>query len=150
MLLSHEEDSVARTGYAAEFRRRVLDLLAAGRPVGDVARDLGITDQASGGRVLRHLRHPRSDHRTWHRRGPPSRRTADATRWYRGDLGAASLSASASFIATNRISSGSPTSRSIRLEKARSTATSSSTPGRVAWSGGRSTPRPAPRVTEGL
>ena len=45
MLLSDEEDSMARSGYPAEFRRRVLDLLAAGRGVGDVARDLGISDQ---------------------------------------------------------------------------------------------------------
>jgi len=37
MLLSDEEDSMARRGYPAEFRRRVLDLLAAGRGVGDVA-----------------------------------------------------------------------------------------------------------------
>jgi len=45
MLLSEEEDSMARSGYPAEFRRRVLDLVAAGRRVGDVARDLGISDQ---------------------------------------------------------------------------------------------------------
>ena len=36
---------MARRGYPTEFRQRVLDLLAAGRPVGDVARDLGISDQ---------------------------------------------------------------------------------------------------------
>jgi transposase len=46
MLLSDEEDSMVRSGYPAEFRRRVLDLLAAGRHVGDVARDLDISDQA--------------------------------------------------------------------------------------------------------
>ena len=46
MLLSNEEDGMARSGYPAEFRRRDLDLLAAGRRVGDVARDLGISDQA--------------------------------------------------------------------------------------------------------
>ena len=45
MLLSNEEDSMARSGYPAEFRRRVLDLLAGGRRVGEVARDLGISDQ---------------------------------------------------------------------------------------------------------
>lgn len=45
MLLSNEEDSMARSGYSAEFRRRVMELLAAGRRVGDVARDLGISDQ---------------------------------------------------------------------------------------------------------
>lgn len=45
MLLFHEEDSMGRRGYPAEFRRRALDLIAAGRRVGDVARDLGISDQ---------------------------------------------------------------------------------------------------------
>ena len=35
-----------RRGYPAEFRRRVVDLLAAGRKVADVARDLGISEQA--------------------------------------------------------------------------------------------------------
>lgn len=32
-------------GYPPEFRRRVVDLLAAGRKVADVARDLGVSDQ---------------------------------------------------------------------------------------------------------
>ena len=32
-------------GYPAEFRRRVLDLVASGRRVADVAADLGITEQ---------------------------------------------------------------------------------------------------------
>ena len=47
MLLSHEatEDSMGRRGYPPEFRQRVLDLVAAGRGVEDVARDLGISDQ---------------------------------------------------------------------------------------------------------
>ncbi len=45
MLLSEKEDSMARSGYPAEFRQRVLGLLAAGRRVGDVASDLGISDQ---------------------------------------------------------------------------------------------------------
>jgi transposase-like protein len=45
MLLSHLEDSMGRKGYPPEFRQRVLDLVAAGRRVGDVARDLGISDQ---------------------------------------------------------------------------------------------------------
>jgi len=45
MLLSDKEDGMARRGYPTEFRQRVLDLLAAGRQVGDVARDLGISDQ---------------------------------------------------------------------------------------------------------
>ena len=34
-----------RRGYPTEFRRRALDLLATGRKVVDVARDLGISDQ---------------------------------------------------------------------------------------------------------
>ena len=36
---------MGRRGYSAEFRQRVLDLVAAGRKVTDVARDLGISDQ---------------------------------------------------------------------------------------------------------
>lgn len=31
--------------YPEEFRRKVLDLVAAGRPVGQIAADLGISDQ---------------------------------------------------------------------------------------------------------
>ena len=38
-----------RHGYAAEFRRRVVDLLASGRKVKDVARDLGVSEQAIHG-----------------------------------------------------------------------------------------------------
>jgi transposase len=34
-----------RRGYPPEFRRRALDLIASGRKVVDVARDLGISDQ---------------------------------------------------------------------------------------------------------
>ena len=34
---------MGRRGYPPEFRRKVLDLVAAGRPVVDVARDLGIS-----------------------------------------------------------------------------------------------------------
>lgn len=45
MLLSHEEDSMGRRGYPAEFRQRVLDLITAGRRVRDVAVDLGISEQ---------------------------------------------------------------------------------------------------------
>jgi transposase len=47
-----EEDSVGRQGgpgrrgYSAEFRRRVIDLLDSGRKVADVARDLGVSEQA--------------------------------------------------------------------------------------------------------
>lgn len=36
---------MGRRGYPGEFRRRVLDLIASGRKVKDVARDLGITEQ---------------------------------------------------------------------------------------------------------
>ena len=36
---------MGRTGYPLEFRQRVLDLVAAGRHIGDFARDLGISDQ---------------------------------------------------------------------------------------------------------
>lgn len=35
-----------RRGYPAEFRRRVIDLLSTGRKVADVARDLGVSEQA--------------------------------------------------------------------------------------------------------
>ena len=35
-----------RRGYPAELRRRVVDLLATGRRVVDVARDLGVSEQA--------------------------------------------------------------------------------------------------------
>jgi transposase len=44
-MLPSTEDGMARRGYPAEFRRRVLDLIASGRRVTDVARDLGISDQ---------------------------------------------------------------------------------------------------------
>jgi transposase-like protein len=37
---------VGRRGYPPEFRRKVLDLVAAGRPVVDVARGLGISAQS--------------------------------------------------------------------------------------------------------
>ena len=36
---------MARQGYPAEFRRRVLDLIESGRKIADVATDLGISDQ---------------------------------------------------------------------------------------------------------
>ncbi len=45
MLLCHEEDGMGRRGYPAEFRQRVLELIASGRRVADVARDLGISEQ---------------------------------------------------------------------------------------------------------
>ena len=34
---------MGRRGYPPEFRRKVLNLVPAGRPVADVARDLGIS-----------------------------------------------------------------------------------------------------------
>ena len=37
---------MGRRGYAPEFRRKVLDLVEAGRPVADVARDLGISAES--------------------------------------------------------------------------------------------------------
>jgi len=40
-----KEDSVGWRGYPPEFRRRVLDLIEAGRKVAEVADDLGISDQ---------------------------------------------------------------------------------------------------------
>ena len=36
---------MGRRGYPPEFRRKVLDLVESGRPVADVARDLGISDE---------------------------------------------------------------------------------------------------------
>ena len=37
---------MGRRGYPPEFRRKVMDLIDAGRKVADVARDLGISDQS--------------------------------------------------------------------------------------------------------
>lgn len=37
---------MGRNGYPLEFRRRVLDLVEAGRSITDVARDLGISEQS--------------------------------------------------------------------------------------------------------
>lgn len=37
---------MGRRGYTAEFRRRVLDLIGAGRPIAEIAGDLGISQQA--------------------------------------------------------------------------------------------------------
>ena len=36
---------MARQGYPAEFRRRVLDLVGSGRKIADVAHDLGVSEQ---------------------------------------------------------------------------------------------------------
>src|ERR671933_1321234 len=38
---------MGRRGYSAGFRRRVVDLVAAGRKVAEVARDPGVSDQTS-------------------------------------------------------------------------------------------------------
>ena len=37
---------MAPKGYPAEFRQRVVDLVEAGRPVAQVAAELGISDQS--------------------------------------------------------------------------------------------------------
>ena len=37
---------MGRRGYPPEFRRRVLDLVEAGRPIAEVAQTLGISDQS--------------------------------------------------------------------------------------------------------
>jgi transposase len=37
---------VGRRGYPPEFRRKVLDLVEAGRPIAEVAQALGISDQS--------------------------------------------------------------------------------------------------------
>ena len=37
---------MARHGYPPEFRRRVLDLVAAGKKISEVAHDLGISEQS--------------------------------------------------------------------------------------------------------
>ncbi|GGC18552.1 transposase [Cellulomonas carbonis] len=37
---------MGRRGYPPEFRRRVLDLVASGRSVADIARDLGISEES--------------------------------------------------------------------------------------------------------
>ena len=39
-------DGPGRRGYPAELRRRVVDLFETGRKVADVARDLGVSEQA--------------------------------------------------------------------------------------------------------
>ncbi len=45
MLPTHQEAAMGRRAYPAEFRRRVLDLLAGGRKVVDLSRDLGVSEQ---------------------------------------------------------------------------------------------------------
>jgi transposase-like protein len=41
-----EESGMGRRGYPPEFRRKVLDLVEAGRPIAEVAQALGISDQS--------------------------------------------------------------------------------------------------------
>jgi len=43
---SIKEQHMGRKGYAVEFRRRALELVAAGGPIIDVARDVGISSQS--------------------------------------------------------------------------------------------------------
>lgn len=71
---------MGRRGYPAEFRRRVLDLLHAGRSVASIAHDLQISDQtiyASHRPVQRpseRLRAPKSIARSVAHTGPADRR----------------------------------------------------------------------------
>ena len=53
---------MGRRGYPPEFRRKVLDLVAAGRPVVDVARDMGISAQSiyTWARAGPHRQEPRA------------------------------------------------------------------------------------------
>jgi transposase len=44
--LNREESGVGRRGYPPEFRRKVLDLVEAGRPIAEIAQALGISDQS--------------------------------------------------------------------------------------------------------
>jgi transposase len=46
VLPNREERSMGRRGYPPEFRRKVLDLVEAGRPIAGVAQALGISDQS--------------------------------------------------------------------------------------------------------
>ena len=46
--------------YPEEFRRKVLDLVAAGRPVAQIAADLGISDQTIYGWRRQEQSHPGS------------------------------------------------------------------------------------------
>jgi transposase len=45
-VLPNERSSMGRRGYPPEFRRKVLDLVEAGRPIAEVAEALGISDQS--------------------------------------------------------------------------------------------------------
>ena len=45
-VLPNERSSMGRRGYPPEFRRKVLDLVEAGRPITEVAQALGISDQS--------------------------------------------------------------------------------------------------------
>jgi transposase len=44
--LNLEESGVGQRGHPPEFRRKVLDLVEAGRPIAEVAKALGISDQS--------------------------------------------------------------------------------------------------------
>lgn len=58
---------MGRRGYPPEFRRRVVDLVASGRSVADVARDLGISAESIY---------------TWRRPGRATRRVRESTFFY--------------------------------------------------------------------
>ena len=45
-VLPNERSSMGRRGYPPEFRRKVLDLVEAGRPIAEVAQALGISEQS--------------------------------------------------------------------------------------------------------
>jgi transposase-like protein len=45
-VLPNERSSMGRRGYPPEFRRKVLDLVEAGRPIAEVAQALGSSDQS--------------------------------------------------------------------------------------------------------
>jgi transposase-like protein len=65
---------MGRRGYPPEFRRKVLDLVEAGRKVADVARDLGISDQTIGTRAAP------GPHRPWPGAGSDQQREDRAGR----------------------------------------------------------------------
>jgi transposase-like protein len=45
-VLPNERSSMGRRGYPPEFRRKVLDLVEAGRAIAEIAQALGISDQS--------------------------------------------------------------------------------------------------------
>jgi transposase-like protein len=118
-----------RRGYPPEFRRRVLDLVATGRRVADVARDLGISEQSIY---------------TWRRQDRIHRGLEPGlTSGEKAELVAARrriAESTANSPAPGATSCGSPTSPSTPPARARSTARSCWTPTPAEWSAGPSTP----------